>query len=72
MVLGVELAARSNVKHLCMFHNEPTATDVALDEFLFNTRMYSEIYYNEHQKDTGAAKFPQKVSLAYDGLEIEV
>ncbi len=71
-VLGVELAARSDVKHLCMFHNEPTATDTELEEFLLNTRMYSEIYHSEHQKDPGAGRFPQKVSLAYDGLEIEV
>ncbi len=71
-VLGVELAARSKVKHLCMFHNEPTATDAELEEFLFNTRMYSEIYHNEHQKNPDTAKYPQQVSLAYDGLEIEV
>jgi hypothetical protein len=50
-------------KHLCMFHNEPTASDEMLDQFLENTRRYLEIY---------AGSYQLKIDLAYDGMEIEV
>ena len=39
-LIGVEIASRAKVKHPCLFHNEPTACDSDLDEFLFNIRMY--------------------------------
>ena len=68
--MGVEIASRAKVKHLCMFHNEPTASDSDLDEFLFNTRMYGDIYRSEHQGLHGGPQYPEEISLAYDGLEI--
>ena len=71
-VMAVELAARGRVKHLCLFHNEPNANDTDLDEFLFNTRMYGDIFYSESQTDRNQPKYPQTITLAYDGLEIEV
>ena len=58
-----ELGARAGVKHLCMFHNEPTVNDADLDIFLHETRRYLEIYDPEST---------MKIDLAYDGLEIEV
>lgn len=70
-VMGVELSARAKVKHLCMFHNEPTTSDTGLDEFLYNTRMYADIYHSENQEE-GAERYPRKISLAYDGMEVEV
>ncbi len=71
-VMGVEIASRAKVKHLCMFHNEPTASDSDLDEFLFNTRMYGDIYHSEQQDLHGGPQFPKRISLAFDGLEIEI
>ena len=64
-VAGVELAVKSNVKHLCLFHNEPTYTDERLEALLEDTRNYLKIY-NDHKPH------PLKIDLAYDGYEIEV
>lgn len=71
-VMGVELAARARVKRLCMFHNEPVANDAELDEFLFNSRMYSEIYHSESEESENGKRYPEQISLAYDSLEIEL
>ena len=71
-VMGVELASRSMVKHLVMFHNEPTADDNSLDEFLFNTRMYSDIYHSESEDNLSRPQYPENISIAYDGMEIEI
>ena len=62
-IKGVDLAVRSNVKHLCMFHSEPTHTDEVLDNILKETEEFAMAY---------AYSYPLKISLAYDGLEIEV
>ena len=71
-VMGVELAARSHARKLCLFHHEPTASDGELDEFLFNSKMYSDIYKSEHQSEHGGTQYPEDIILAYDGLELEV
>jgi phosphoribosyl 1,2-cyclic phosphodiesterase len=60
-VLAVELAVQAGVKRLCLFHNEPTRDDEALDRFLDETREYLKIY------DPGS---PLTIALARDGLEI--
>jgi phosphoribosyl 1,2-cyclic phosphodiesterase len=60
-LLGVELAVRSGVRHLCLFHSEPTSEDEALDHFLIETREYLKIH---------APASPLKIDLAYDGLDI--
>lgn len=62
-VIAVELAALSHVKHLCLFHNEPTVDDGDLQSFLEATRRYLDLFDEAN---------PLKISLAYDGLEIEV
>ena len=62
-LVGIELAVRSGVKRLCLFHNEHTLDDHQLEKFLQDSRRYLEIY-SEH--DT------LKVLIAYDGLIIEV
>ncbi|OPY02036.1 MAG: ribonuclease Z [Syntrophorhabdus sp. PtaB.Bin184] len=64
-VAAVELAVKAKVKHLCLFHNEPTYSDERLDVLLEDTRNYLKIY-NDHQPH------PMKIDLAYDGYEIEV
>ncbi|OQY60516.1 MAG: hypothetical protein B6245_01025 [Desulfobacteraceae bacterium 4572_88] len=62
-MLGVELAVRSKVKHLCMFHSEPTHDDETLDRIFGETVKYLSIF----DKDC-----PLKISMAYDGLEVEI
>jgi phosphoribosyl 1,2-cyclic phosphodiesterase len=60
---AVELGVRAGVRHICLFHNEPTVNDTDLQIFLENTRLYLTRY---------AEDSPMQVSLAYDGLEINV
>ncbi|MCX8022829.1 MAG: MBL fold metallo-hydrolase [Syntrophorhabdaceae bacterium] len=62
-IVAVELSVKSRVKHLCIFHNEPTMTDEELDAFLQDTRTYLKIY---------AESYPLKIDIAHDGMEIEV
>ncbi len=62
-MLGVELAIEAGVKHLCLFHNEPTHGDETLDTVLDNTRKYAALH-----DDT----YPLTVSLAYDGMVIDL
>lgn len=60
---AVELAARAGVKHLCLFHLEHTHSDDTLEEMLDNTRRYAKLY---------AGDTPLQVTLAYDGLEVQL
>ena len=62
-MVGVEFAVESGVKHLLMFHCEPTHSDETLDKILEDTKQYAAIF---------AENYPLKVSQAFDGLEIEV
>ena len=62
-ILGVELALRAGVRRLCLFHNEHTCDDEALDQFLNDTRQYLRLI-----DDSSTLK----IDLAYDGLEIEI
>ena len=62
-MMGVELAVRSGVKKLCLFHNEHTVDDHQLEKFLKDTRRYLEIH-------DAASKL--QIDLAYDGLELSV
>ncbi len=62
-IIGVEMAIRAGVKHLCMYHCEPTHGDEMLDKILRDTLKYASIY---------DASYPLDISMAYDGLEIEV
>jgi len=62
-IIAVELAVKAGVKHLCMFHSEPVLGDETLDKILEDTKRYAELY---------ADSYSLKISLAYDGLKIEV
>lgn len=62
-MIGVELAQLANVKHLVMFHHEPTDNDSTLEKVLAETRRYEEISRAEHGQTL-------TVTSAYDGLEI--
>ena len=62
-LLGVELALRAGVRCLCLFHHEHTFDDEMLEQFLADTRKYSNIL----DSSSGMA-----VHLAYDGLSMEL
>ena len=62
-IVGVELCQLAGVKHLCMFHHEPTFDDEAIARVLADTRRFEEI------TRSGA---PLHVTSAYDGLVIEL
>jgi len=71
-VIGVELAARAKVKNLAIFHHEPTSEDSDLDEFLLNTKMYSDIFHRESREDENQKQYPESILLSYDGLTLEL
>lgn len=60
---AVELAVRSKVKQLCLFHNEHTVDDNQLMGFLEQTRRYLELY---------APKSPLSIDMAFDDLEVKL
>lgn len=60
-ILGVELAHRAKVKHLCMFHHEPNYDDDMIARILEETIRYEEL----SEEGDGL-----RVSSAYDGREI--
>ncbi len=62
-IVAVELGAKAGVRHLILFHNEPTIDDPTLETFLSDTRRYLKIYDPQST---------MTVDLAYDGMEIEV
>lgn len=62
-VMGVEFALKANVKHLCLFHQEPVASDEQLDQILQDTQRLSALL-NEGQD--------LKVSIAWDGMVVRL
>ena len=62
-VVGVEICQRARVKHLVMFHHEPTYEDDRLAAVLAETRRFEEITRTDHAV---------RVSSAYDGMEIDL
>ncbi|MDO9576396.1 MAG: MBL fold metallo-hydrolase [Candidatus Cloacimonadales bacterium] len=62
-IIGVELALKSDVKQIVLFHNEPTYDDKILEKMLHDTRRYAQITSEEKELE---------IELAYDGLEIEI
>jgi len=62
-LLGVELAVRSGVKRLCLFHSEHTHDDESLNQFLNDTREYLKIHDSSSSLE---------IHLAYDGMELEI
>jgi phosphoribosyl 1,2-cyclic phosphodiesterase len=62
-VVGVELCQMAGVRHLCLFHHEPTFDDAAIARVLAEARRLEEI------TRTGD---PLHVSSAYDGMVIDL
>jgi len=62
-IIGAEFARRAGVKHLCLYHNEPSSSDEVLDRFLEETKKLVFLL---------GEGTPPEVSIAWDGLIIEV
>jgi phosphoribosyl 1,2-cyclic phosphodiesterase len=60
-VVGVELCQMARVRHLCMFHHEPSSDDERITAMLAETRRFEEITRGDHAV---------QVSAAWDGMEI--
>ncbi|MDR0647637.1 MAG: MBL fold metallo-hydrolase [Puniceicoccales bacterium] len=69
--MGIKLAAKAHVKHLFLFHHEPTSDDKALEQFLLDTITYEQLYHKE-RKSKPNDRFPTNISLASDGLVLDV
>ncbi len=76
-VMGVELAARGEVKTLAIFHHDPGSTDLELEEFEAHTKKFLESSRSAiKQTQPGipgapsARKFPIEIIHSYDGLTL--
>ncbi len=78
-VMGVELAARADVRKLAIFHHDPNATDDQVSDFFSHTRKFLQGSKHAVRESIpgipGAPSprgFPQEVIFAYDGLSIDL
>ena len=62
-LVAVELAVRSQVKRLCLFHHEHTVSDGELEKFGADTRRYLEIYDDKSKLE---------IDLAYEGMLLDI
>lgn len=62
-IIGVELCQMARVKHLVLFHHEPSYDDATIEGVLRETQRFEEL-----TRGTQALR----ISAAYDGLEIDV
>ncbi|MGE4297818.1 MAG: MBL fold metallo-hydrolase [Desulfovibrionaceae bacterium] len=62
-LVAAEMAQETGVKHLCLFHQEPAADDETLQRFLEETAHYASLVSDDS---------PMKISMAYDGLVIDL
>ena len=62
-VTAVELALKSNVKHLCLYHNEPVSSDEDLDKFLLDVQRLAALLAEDSRL---------KVSIARDGMMVDL
>lgn len=66
-LMAVEMANQAGVDHLCLFHHEPTYGDLQLERIHQDTMRFAKAFAQMNQ-----APHPRLVSMAYDGLEVEV
>jgi ribonuclease BN (tRNA processing enzyme) len=62
-IVGVEMAQMANVRHLCMFHHEPSFDDDRIESVLKETIRFEKLTRTQQ---------PLKITAAYDGMEIEL
>ncbi|MBO93471.1 MAG: hypothetical protein CMI32_01045 [Opitutales bacterium] len=80
-VTGVDFASRAQVKHLALFHHDPSGTDKALYDFHRETKSFLLRRKNtyrpfaqskDEQVDELDERFPEQITFSHDGLTIEV
>jgi phosphoribosyl 1,2-cyclic phosphodiesterase len=69
-ITAVELAARSKVKQLVIFHHEPAQADHDIEKIHQGTLEYRR-NYNQKLNPTDQIFFPNDIAIAYDGLVVE-
>jgi phosphoribosyl 1,2-cyclic phosphodiesterase len=62
-LIGVDLAKKARVKHLCLFHQETASSDEDLDNFLMDTKKLASQMMEERRL---------QVSIAHDGMVVEI
>jgi len=62
-LVGIDLAIKAGVTHLCLFHHAPSSTDEDLDNLHTETKKLIE---------TLNPDYPLDVSIAWDGLAIQL
>lgn len=62
-LIGMELAQRAGVKHLCLYHHEPVSSDEELDKLLRDTKKLASLL-----KEGGSLQ----VSMAWDRMRVQV
>ncbi len=62
-ITGIEIAKRAGVRHLCLFHHDPDLDDEALDARFLESLRYRDAYRPD---------VPLALSMAYDGLEVDL
>jgi len=65
---GIELAINARVRHLMLFHSEPTVSDETLYRILQESLKYADLYSKTLDMPCEAPE----VSMAYDGLELDL
>lgn len=63
--VATDLALKSNVKNLVLFHHDPSYSDETLDEVFMRAKRYKEMIDFENKKQLN-------ILIAYEGLEIVV
>lgn len=67
---AVELAARSTVDQLAVFHHEPSYTDTDIENIRREALDYRN-HFNRQHGPGGTRLFPREIQFAYDGLVLE-
>ena len=67
-IMAVELAKRAQAKNLILFHHDPLSDDAVLDKFLQSTQKYADFI----NRDAPPPHYPHNISLAYDGLKLNL
>ncbi|MFP6900070.1 MAG: MBL fold metallo-hydrolase [Opitutales bacterium] len=81
-VTGVDFASRAKVKHLAIFHHDPAGSDKDLFDFHRGTKNFLRRRKNTYLPFTEVGgksqggeideRYPEQITLSYDGLVIEV
>ncbi|MDQ8193112.1 MBL fold metallo-hydrolase [Coraliomargarita sp. SDUM461004] len=70
-ITAVELSARAKVRQLIVFHHEPAYTDAEIEDIHKDALSYSAEYNQQLSNHANKPTYPQRIELAFDGLEIE-